>query len=261
MLNKSFISYFDFSEKVVLVTASSHGIGACIAKRFAELGANIAIHYRHNHRGAEATANQIVNLGQQVCVVKGDLSISKDVTEVFQQIRTSFGKLDLLINNAGAYPNTPLLDISENEWDEVLDSNLKSAFLCTQAAGKMMKNNVDGGVIVNISSIEGLFPGSQHTHYSTSKSALIMLTKSAALELAPYNIRVNAISPGLIHREGINEAWPEGVEKWNSKAPLYRLGTPLDIANSCIFLCSEAASWITGTNLPVDGGILSTPAF
>jgi NAD(P)-dependent dehydrogenase (short-subunit alcohol dehydrogenase family) len=152
--------------------------------------------------------------------------------------------------------------MSEEEWDRVVDTNLKSVFLGTQAAARQMKGqDPPGGAIVNIASIEGESPAPLHSHYNAAKAGVIMHTRAAALELGPHGIRVNSVSPGLIWRPGIEEDWPEGVEHWQQAAPLTRLGRPEDVADACLFLASPAARWITGANLRVDGGVLSRPAF
>ncbi|HEX9013666.1 MAG TPA: SDR family oxidoreductase, partial [Anaerolineaceae bacterium] len=141
------------------------------------------------------------------------------------------------------------------------EANLTSAFLVSQAAARSMQRRGSGGVIVNIASIEAQFSAFGHSHYDAAKAGMVALTRSSALELAPYGIRVNTVSPGLIGRKGLEQDWPQGVESWLKLAPLTRLGTPDDIANACLFLSSTAASWITGVNLVVDGGISCRPAF
>ena len=135
--------------------------------------------------------------------------------------------------------------------------NLESMFLCTQAAAAVMRER-GGGAIVNIGSISATNPATDHSHYNSAKSGVVTFTRSCAQELGPFGIRVNAVSPGLIHKPGIEKAWPEGVGRWRSRAPLRRLGEPEDIADACLFLASPAARWISGQNLAVDGGMLAT---
>ena len=151
--------------------------------------------------------------------------------------------------------------MTENEWDAVVNANLRSVFLCTQAAAKHMMAQGEGGAIINISSIEGENPAPTHSHYNAAKGGVLMHTRAAAHELGPHSIRVNAVSPGLIWREGIEVAWADGVERWKKRAPLTRLGMPADVADACLFLASPAARWITGANLRVDGGVMTCQIF
>ncbi|HZD53862.1 MAG TPA: SDR family oxidoreductase, partial [Woeseiaceae bacterium] len=154
----------------------------------------------------------------------------------------------------------PLLEMSDEEWRTMYRSNADTAFLSLQAEAREMKA-AGGGAIVNIASIAALSPGPAHAHYNSAKAAVVMLTRSAAQELGRYNIRVNAVSPGLIARPGIEQQWPDGVARWLATAPLGRLGQPEDVADACLFLASPAARWITGHNLVVDGGMLSSAIY
>jgi NAD(P)-dependent dehydrogenase (short-subunit alcohol dehydrogenase family) len=151
--------------------------------------------------------------------------------------------------------------MAEEEWDLVINSNLRSTFLCTQAAAKQMIAQGSGGAIVNIASIEGENPAPMHSHYSAAKGGVLIYTVAAAQELGAHAIRVNAVVPGLIWREGIEQAWPEGVARWQKAAPLKRLGLPSDVADACLFLTSQAARWITGASLRVDGGVMTHQTF
>ena len=135
--------------------------------------------------------------------------------------------------------------MTEKEWREMFQANSDAVFYCTQKAAQLMKA-AGGGSIINIASISGSIPGPHHSHYNSSKAAVIMFTRSAAQELGPYNIRVNSISPGLINRPGLDQDWPEGVAAWRNKAPLTRLGEPADVADACLFLAGDSARWITG---------------
>ena len=164
---------------------------------------------------------------------------------MFGDVANELGPIDVLVNNAGIYPMHSILDASVDEWQEVVDANLRTTHLCTQAAARSMKERDTGGAIVNVASIEGLRPAPLHSHYNAAKGGVLMYTQSAALELGRYGVRVNAVSPGLIWREGIEQAWPEGVERFEERAPLKRLGRPEDIADACLFLASKAARWIT----------------
>jgi glucose 1-dehydrogenase/3-oxoacyl-[acyl-carrier protein] reductase len=247
-------------QQVVLVTGAGRGLGLAIGRAFAAAGAKVIFHYNTSRQTAEETVSEILQRGGQALACQADVSAPQEVERLFAAAQAEFGQLDVLVNNAGTYPTSPLLELDPEEWDAVINSNLRSTFLCTQAAAQIMKNRMSGAII-NIASIEGNFPAVNHAHYNAAKAGVIQFTKSAARELGCYNIRVNAISPGLINRPGLEKDWPEGVARWCSSAPLGRVGTPRDIANACLFLASPAASWITGVNLPVDGGASTTPAF
>lgn len=252
---------FDFDGKVVLVTGSGKGLGRSIALRFAQAGASVAVHYRSSREGAEEAARQIRQDHGQAQVFHADLDQAEQADRLVAQVEQTLGGLDVLVNNAGEYPTTGLLEMSAAEWDQVLSANLRSAFLATQAAARRMVSRGKGGAIVNIASIEAVFTEPGHSHYGAAKAGLIMLTRSSAWELGKHGITVNAVSPGLVWREGIEQGWPEGVASWITNAPLKRLGSPQEVADACLFLASPAAGWITGANLVVDGGISVRPAF
>ena len=251
----------DFTGKVVLVTGAGRGIGPGIALRFAEAGARVVVNYRESRKGAEAVVAQIEAAGGEALAQRADVTRTKDVAGLFKRCGEAFGRLDVLINNAGTYPVAGLLQMSEREWDAVVDANLKSVFLCTQAAAQLMVGRSIQGAIVNIASIEGESPEPDHSHYDAAKGGVLMHTRSAAFELAEHGIRVNAVSPGLIWQPGIEVSWPEGVARWQATAPLKRLGQAEDVADACLFLASPAARWITGVNLFVDGGVMVRPGF
>jgi len=250
-----------FSDRTVLVTGAGKGIGAGIAQRFAEAGADVAVNYHTSATEADQVVAGIKALGRRAVAVQADTTIASEARRLVETTVETLGRIDAIINNAGLYPLAALEAMSEEEWDLVLDTNLKSVFLCTQAAAAQMKTQGDGGAIVNIASIEGESPAPLHSHYNAAKAGVLMYTRAAALELGQHQIRVNSVSPGLIWRQGIEEDWPEGVEQWRATAPLTRLGQPDDVADACLFLASPAARWITGANLRVDGGVLSSPAF
>lgn len=251
----------DFTDRTVLVTGAGKGIGAGIALRFAEAGANVAVNYNSSASEAASVVSQIQAMGSKAISIQADTTRSDETERLVKTTTDALGRLDVLINNAGLYPLAAIEAMSEEEWDLVIDTNLKGVFLCTQAAARQMKAQENGGAIVNIASIEGESPAPLHSHYNAAKAGVLMYTRAAALELAPYKIRVNSVSPGLIWREGIEENWPEGVEHWRQTAPLERLGKPDDVADACLFFASPASRWITGANLRVDGGVLSRSAF
>lgn len=251
---------FDFTGKVVLVTGAGSGIGRGIALRFAQAGAAVCLHYRESETGARSAAEEIIESGGRAETVRGDLRLAVAAEVIVDHTITNMGALDVLINNAGIYPVAPLLEIPPDQWRDVIASNLDSVHYCTQAAGHVMRQR-GGGAVVNIASIEALNPASGHAHYTSAKSAVVMYTRTAAKELGADNIRVNCVSPGLIWKEGLEEAWPEGVQGYLKAAPLRRLGQADDVADACLFLASPAARWITGANLVVDGGVLTNRAF
>lgn len=250
----------DLSGRVAIVTGASQGIGAGIARRFAEAGACVLIHFRSKEDEAHALADSIRDAGGKAFCTQADLVDAAAAEYIVQQAIEHFGRLDILVNNAGMFPNRSLLDMTQAEWREMYASVVESMMLCTQAAARHMQSS-GGGAIVNIASIGALHPAPDHSHYNSAKAAVVMFTRSAALELGCHGIRVNAVSPGLIARPGIETQWPEGVDRWKAKALLGRLGQPEDVADACLFLASPAARWITGHNLVVDGGVTASAIY
>ncbi len=176
---------------------------------------------------------------------------------VMAKAEDAFGSLDVMINNAGCYPNATLLEMRLSDWQAIYRANVETAFLGTQAAARVMKER-GGGVVINMSSISALSPAAAHSHYNSAKAAVASLTQSAAQELGPLNIRVNAVAPGLIGGPDIAEIWPDGVARWMKKVPLGRVGVPEDVADVCLFLASPAARFVTGHNIVVDGGVMTS---
>lgn len=251
----------ELSGKVAVVTGASRGIGSAIATRFARAGASVVVHYRERGADARELVQRLEAMGARAIALGADLRRGDDVLRLFRDAAGDIGPIDVLVNNAGSYPQTPLLDVPPDEWKAVVEANLLAVHLATQAAAKRMIERGAAGAIVNIGSIEGLRPAPEHSHYVAAKSGVLAYTRSAALELGRHGIRVNAVSPGLIWREGLEEAWPEGVASFRARAPLGRLGRPEEVAEACLFLASPRASFITGANLIVDGGVLAAPAF
>ena len=238
--------------KIVLVTGSSGGIGAGIARRLHEAGTSVALHASSDRAGVEALA---ARLNERVLTVMGD--VERDAERLIGEVTAHFGRIDALVNNAGIQPVKALLELTPQDIAEMMRVNVQGAMGLSSAAARRMIAQEGGGSIVNISSIEGLQPALNHAHYATSKAALLMYTRAAASELGQYGIRVNAIAPGLIHRDGLEAAWPDGVKRWQAAAPLTRLGSAEDVADAVLFLISRAARWITGATLIVDGGMLT----
>jgi len=256
----SIADMFDLSSKAVVVTGGSGGIGRGIALRLAEAGAAVVVGYRTGRAAADSLVAEIEGDGGRARAVAADVTESVGADGLVAACVESFGGIDVLVNNAGAYPMASLLEMTEEAWDEMIAVNLRSTFLCTQAAARRMIDR-GGGSIINIASIEAENPAPMHAHYCAAKAGVVMLTEASAGEFGSHGIRVNTVSPGLIWREGIEEAWADGVERWKVAAPLGRLGTPADIANACLFLASDAAAWITGANLRVDGGVMTHQIF
>jgi len=243
---KAVSELLDLSGRSVLVTGASGNIGRGIARRLAEAGAAIIAHY---HSGDSAARRLLDEIGAGT-TAQADLSDAPAVEALLAETAP-----DLVVNNASIQPVQPLADISPGDWRHVHAANLDSAFFVTRCAARSWQAKARGGAIVNIASIEGNDPAEGHAHYASSKAALLMLTRACALEYGHAGIRVNAVSPGLIDRAGLADAWPEGVQRWADRAPLGRLGTPKDVADAVLFLLSPAARWISGANLVVDGGM------
>lgn len=247
----------DLQGRVALVTGSDGGIGAAVARRLAEAGADVAVHYRANETGAEETATRVEAVGVTAVTLQADVTDPEQVEALFRRCVEALHPPDILVNNAGLYPVSSLLDMDPGEWDEVIRVNLHGVHHCTRAAAIRMVERGRGGAVVNVSSIEGEIPMPGHAHYTAAKAGVVMHTRTAAAELGQHGIRVNAVAPGLIGRDGLEDDWPEGVAAWREDCPLGRLGEPEDVADACLFLASRAARWITGTTLVVDGGFLS----
>jgi NAD(P)-dependent dehydrogenase (short-subunit alcohol dehydrogenase family) len=251
----------DLTGRTAIVTGASGGIGGGIAKRFAEAGANVVVHFNANQNGAEAVADAIRSAGGRAVVQQADISSTAGATSLIEAAVAEFGGADILINNAGQQPVKMLADTSEADFNAMLAANVTGPFLLARMFAEHLRKAGRPGAVVNIASIEGHNPAAGHGHYATSKAALLMFTKAAALEFGQHGIRVNAISPGLIHRDGIEEGWPEGVARWKAAAALTRLGRPDDIADAALFLASDAARWISGADLVVDGGVSARPTW
>jgi NAD(P)-dependent dehydrogenase (short-subunit alcohol dehydrogenase family) len=245
--------------KTALVTGASKGVGKGIALELARCGCHIAVNYSTDARGAENTAAEIRALGRQAITVQADVGLATDVDRMFVEALGEFPRLDILVNNAGTQTWKALLDLEEAEWDRVIRTNLKGCFLCTQRAGRHMREH--GGSIVNIGSGCNKIPFPNLSNYTASKGGIEMFTKSAAIELAKYGIRVNCVAPGAIEIERTMQEAPEYGKTWAGVTPLGRVGQPLDVARAVAFLASDAADFITGQTLFVDGGLFNHPVW
>jgi 3-oxoacyl-[acyl-carrier protein] reductase len=242
-------------DKVALVTGGSRGIGAAIVKRFAEQGANVAFTYRSSAAQAEAIVAELEALGVKAKAYASDAGSFTEAEALINSVVADFGKLDILVNNAGITQDTLMLRMSEEQWDKVITTNLKSVFnLSKFALRPLMK--AGGGSIINMSSIVGITGNAGQANYAASKAGIIGFTKSIAKELGSRNIRSNAIAPGFIETEMTGELNEKALEDWLKNIPLKRAGGGEDVANACVFLASDMSKYITGQTLQVDGGML-----
>lgn len=248
----------DLSGVTVAVTGAGGVVGGGIARRFGASGASLVLHHRSSPEAIERLRDE---LDVPSVEVRTDLTTSAGPQLLISRAEDAFGALDVLINNAGTQPLSPLDEVDDEEWDEVVAINVTAVQRCTQAFVRHRRRHGGGGAVVHIASIEGYQPAPSHGHYAASKAAVRMHARAAAMEFGGDRIRVNVVSPGLIQRAGIEDTWPEGVERWRSAAPLERLGTPEDIGDACVFLASDLARWITGADLVVDGGVLARPTW
>jgi NAD(P)-dependent dehydrogenase (short-subunit alcohol dehydrogenase family) len=247
--------------RVALVTGSSKGIGKGIALAFARAGCDIAVNYRSDRDGAVATAAEIRGAGRAAIVTQADVGDSAAVARMFDDVLREFRRIDVLVNNAGVQSWKSLLELQEDEWDRTLSTNLKGCFLCTQLAALHMKERGGGGCIVNIGSGCNKVPFPNLVDYTASKGGIEMFTKSAAVELGRYGIRVNCVAPGAIEIERTREEAGDYAGTWSALTPLGRIGEPSDVAGAVVFLASDAASFITGQTIWVDGGLFTRPAW
>nr|WP_066986817.1 SDR family oxidoreductase [Streptomyces sp. NRRL F-4489] len=245
---------------MVLVTGASGGVGRGIALRFAAAGAEVVVHHRTGGAAARALVGEIERGGGSAVAVGADLAVEDECHRLVAEAAGWRGRLTGLVNNAGVQPVQDLPGMSLADWRAVADPTVHSVFACTQAAAEVLRAG-GGGWVTHIASIEADRPAPGHAHYCAAKAAVVMHARAAALEYGAYGIRVNSVSPGLIARPGLDGDWPEGVRRWQRAAPLGRLGRPEDVGDACVFLASPMASWITGHDLVVDGGVSARPTW
>lgn len=242
-----------FADKVCIVTGGSRGIGKAIGLEMAKMGADVVINYQSNRKAAEEVMLEIEKLGKRARIYKADVADGNQVAEMVNNIYKEFGKIDILVNNAGITRDSLILRMKEEDWDGVINTNLKGVYNMSKACAKYMVKQRRGRII-NISSIVGLFGNAGQTNYSAAKAGIIGFTRSLAKELGSRGITVNAVAPGFIKTD-MTLGLIEKDISIKEKIPLKRVGTPEDIAQSVVFLASDKASYITGQVLAIDGGL------
>lgn len=242
--------------KVALITGASRGIGRAIAQRFAQEGANIAFTYLSSVEKGQALEEELNAFGVTAKGYRSDASDYKAAEDLVTAVLADFGTLDVLVNNAGITKDGLLMRMSEEQWDAVINVNLKSVFNLTKATIKPMMK-AKAGSIINLTSVVGIRGNAGQANYAASKAGIIGFTKSVALELGSRNIRSNAIAPGFIETEMTGEINEKAVEEWKQQIPLKRGGQPEEVADACVFLASDLSRYITGQVLQVDGGMLT----
>lgn len=241
--------------KVAIVTGGSRGIGRAIALTFAEAGADVVVCSRAQNGELGKVAEEIKGMGRRSLAVQADVSKKADVDNLVERAIKEFGDVDILVNNAGTIITTPLVEISEEEWDRIMDTNLKGCHLCSQAVSRRMIDQKKGNII-NMASMRSIAAAADRAMYCVSKVGVIMLTRVLALDLARHNIRVNAIAPGMIMTpmSEANLSNQDTRKKWENFIPLGHIGESNDIGKAALFLASEASKHITGHTMIVDGG-------
>ena len=240
--------------RVAIVTGGGRGIGRAIVARLAQEGANVAIFYRSNDAAAEETAQKVRDAGAQCELFKGDVASPEDVQALFKGVSDAFGRVDILVNNAGITRDNLMMRMKEDEFDEVVQTNLKGTYLCTRAALRPMVR-ARWGRIVNVGSVVGLVGNAGQANYAASKAGIIGFTKSVAREVAQRGITVNAVAPGYVETE-LTGGLPEEVkDQILAQVPTARFGEPEEVAEVVAFLSGEGAGYITGQTISVDGGM------
>ena len=242
--------------KTAIITGASRGIGRGIAVEFAKQGCNVAFTFSSSVDAANALEQELTNLGVKAKGYQSNAADFDAAQELAKEVHTEFGSIDVLINNAGITKDNLLMRISEDDFDKVIEVNLKSVFNLTKAVIRPMMKQRKGSII-NMSSVVGLKGNAGQANYAASKAGILGFSKSVALELGSRNIRSNVVAPGFIETEMTAKLDEKVVEGWRNEIPLKRGGTPEDIANACVFLASDMSAYITGQTLSVDGGMLT----
>ncbi|MCH4888342.1 3-oxoacyl-[acyl-carrier-protein] reductase [Acidaminobacter sp. JC074] len=240
--------------KVAVVTGGSRGIGKAIALKLASEGANIVVNYTSNSTAADEVVKEVEALGVKGIAVKANVSVASDIENLIKETESQLGKIDILVNNAGITRDGLLIRMKEEDFDQVIDVNLKGVFLATKLIGKKMLKQ-RAGAIVNITSVVGLMGNAGQANYAASKAGVIGFTKSVAREFASRGIRVNAVAPGFIESDMTAKLDEKVVENYMTAIPLARFGSAADVANTVSFLVGDQSAYITGQTLQVDGGM------
>ena len=241
--------------KTAVVTGGSRGIGRSIALQLAAKGANVVVNYTASYESALAVVKEIEAMGVSGMAVKADVSKGEEVENLVNEVLNKFGSIDILVNNAGITRDNLIIRMTEQEFDEVINTNLKGAFICTKAVSRVMIKQ-KSGKIINVSSVVGIIGNAGQSNYAAAKAGLIGFTKSMAKELAKRGINVNAVAPGFIQTD-MTSKLPEKVkEEFTNNIPLMRIGKPEDVAKAVLFLSSEYSDYITGQVINIDGGMV-----
>jgi len=238
-----------------VVTGAGRGIGSAIALTLAREGAKVVVNYSRSAESAEQVVAQIQAAGGEAVAVQANIAVPAEAEALIKSAQEKFGRIDILVNNAGITRDKLIMRMSEEDWDAVLDTNLKGTFLCAKAAAILMLKQKSPGVIVNVGSVIGKVGGAGQANYSAAKAGLVGLTKSMAKELGSRNIRVNAVAPGFIETEMTEVLKPEYRDTILKQIPLGRLGASEDVARVVAFLCSEDAAYVQGEVISIDGGL------
>jgi 3-oxoacyl-[acyl-carrier protein] reductase len=242
-------------DRIALVTGGSRGIGRAIAQSLATTGATVIVNYRGNQAAADETVASIEAAGGKAVAIQADVANAEDVDRLFKEVIERFGRIDILVNNAGITRDTLMLRMKDDDWDAVMDTNLRGLFLCTRAALRPM-TRARWGRIINITSVVGLIGNAGQANYAAAKAGIIGFSKSVAREIGSRSITVNAVAPGFIDTELTAVLGPDTREALIKQIPLGRLGAPEDVASLVTFLASEQAAYITGQTFNTDGGMV-----